>query len=262
MVATLTATVLSDTAGVKLDIAFPATVTKVSVGRYDPSGFVQLIRNGSQVTLAGGLATIYDYEAPLDVNVRYIATQMVPPGPPTEVAESAVKVIPSQGLSWLKDPALPSKNMPLRIITSIAQLSRPSRAGVFNILDRTYPVVVTNKRQAPIGEMVCHTLSDQERTGMTDLLARGSILLLQTPGAYGWGSQYVYVSDAVESRVGLAMEQARRWTLPFVVVDRPEGLTEGAANPKTWQAVKDIYATWDALAATGKTWDQLLEEGP
>ena len=258
--ATVVATVNTAQAKVDLDITFAPTVTHITVGRRDPSGYTQLIRYGDEVALTAGAVRIDDHEAPLDVPVTYIATQALPVG--SEFGESAEVVVPSNGVGWLKDPGYPSTNLRLDVITSIEELARPSRAGVFNILDRANPVVITAKRQGVVGELVCHTMTDADRKSMTAILSRGTVLLLQTPYAYGFGSAYVHIGDATETRVGLAMEPSRRWTLPFVETDRPEGLAVQPITDRTWGAVNQTHASWAALAGTGKSFRELLEQGP
>ena len=260
---TIAVTVDATAAKAALDITFAPAVTKITVGRRGPDGFTQLIRYGDQITLTAGQVHLEDYEAPLDTPVVYVGLQVVPVG--SEIAESAPVTIPSGGYSWLKDPGYPSMNQRLDVVTSLAELTRPARAGVFAIIDRASPVVVTAKRGSVLGELVTHTLTDAARVRLTDLLSRGTVLLLQTPPQYGYGSYgsaYIHIGDALEARVGLAMEQARRWSLPFQVTDRPEGLATQPITGKTWAAVKATYATWTELAASGKSFRRLLEEGP
>lgn len=257
---TVVASLIPDKAGVSIVVTFPVTVTKVTVSRHDMNGTITVIRQGESLPLVNGTATVEDYEAPLDLAFNYEAVQITPAG--TDKATSNTITVPSGQMGWLKDPGQPGAALQLKIITSIESLSRASRSGVFDILDRARPIVVSGVRGSATGQLVCHTLSDQERTAMHGLLDRGTVLLLQTPDPYGFGSRYVAIADVEESRVGLAMEQARRWTLPFIVVDRPEGLAAQPSSAKTWQAVKDTYPTWGDLAASGKSWRTLLEEGP
>jgi hypothetical protein len=200
-----------------------------------------------------------DYEAPLDVPVYYVATQALPLG--SETQNSNVVTLFSNGYAWLKDPGYPSLNFRIPVVTSIETLTRAARSGKFPILDRVNPIVVTARRQGAEGTLVMHTLTDTERHSLLDLLARGTILLLQTASFYGFGSQYVWVGDVEEARLSVAQAPERRWTLPFTVVDRPEGLNVQSVTLNTWADVKAKYATWADLAATGKTWAKLLEEG-
>lgn len=257
--ATLTATPEPAYGRVLLELSGFATATAVDVTRTGPSGMVVTVARGKDFLLTSGAGVLYDYETPLDLPYHYDAVQSQPVGG-TEGASSEDVVLVTGDLSWLKDPGYPSYNMAIPVVTNIPQLTRPSRAGVFNILDRRNPVVVTAIRQGAVGTLECHTLNDAQRRSMVDILARGTVLLLQTPSAYGFGSQYVVVDDVVEARVGLAMEPARRWTLPFRVVDRPTDYDKAVLG-RTWRDVKTAYATWGDLKASGKTWRQLAEAG-
>src|SRR5262245_55174247 len=142
--ATLVAAVRPD-AGVNLTITMSASVTSVTLVRYDPSGFSTYIRAGNTVALTGGQAIVYDFEAPLDVDVYYVATQATPAG--SETATSNTVQVVSGGWSWLKDPGIPTRNLRIPIVTSIAELTRPARSGVFDIINRTAPVVVSAMRR-------------------------------------------------------------------------------------------------------------------
>lgn len=260
MAIVVTATPDPTSGAIAVHATVDAGITAVTVGRNDPSGFQQLLRYGSSVPVVGGVVDVLDYEAPMDVPVTYVVTQLTPTG--NGSGTSASVTLQSKGKTWLKDPSYPTRNFVVPVVTSIQQLTRPARAGVFEIIDRATPIVVNSVRGSGRGTLVCYTLTDDQRAQMVDILARGTVLLLQSPPAYGWGSVYVSVGDAVESRVGLAYEQSRMWTLPFTVVDRPEGVSTAPVVDKSWQAVKTKYGTWGDLIATGKTNDQLLQEGP
>lgn len=255
-----TATVSTGTASVHVEVQMSASVTKIKLGRVGPDGYAQVIRYGDMLPTTGGFVAVDDYEVPLDTPVYYVASQAAPVG--SEKVTSNTVTVPSRGQSWLKDPGNPSLNMRIPVVTSIESLTRTSKTGVFPIIDRVNPITISTKRGGPVGTLVAHTLTDDQRIDMRDLLAKGSVLLLQTPAAYGFGSEYITVVDVEEKRLGLAMEQSRMWTLPFIVVDRPEGLDHQSTVDRTWRAVRDTYATWNDLAAAGKTWEALLEEGP
>lgn len=245
-----------DVAGMRLNLSFAASVTAVRVYRYDPSGFVQYIRSGDTLTLTGGQASIVDYEAPLDTDVKWEAIQVTPPG--AEVATSAFARVDSDGYSYLKDPGYPSRNLRVPVTTSVATLNYAARAGVFNVIDRATPIVVTALRQAATGPIVLHTLTEEDRLAMYRLLSPGKVLLFQTPPEFGWGSQYIHVGEVEEARVGLAMEQSRKWTLPVVVTDRPYGIATTKIG-RNWSDVKTTWLTWGDLKASAKTWKKVLE---
>lgn len=243
-------------AGASLLITMDAAVTSCKLQRCDPSGFETVIRSGASIALIDGAAVVYDFEAPLDVPVYWEAVDTA--DPPADTATSVKVVIESHGYSWLKDPGLPSRNLKVPVTTSIAELTRAARAGVFDVINRTYPVVISSLRRGPSGDLVLHTYNDGERERMMTLLSRGTVLLFQTPDGMGWGSRYIHVGDVSEARVGLAMEQARKWTLPFTVVDRPVGLAT-APPGTTWQDVDSQNADWQTLYDQEVTWFNVLE---
>lgn len=260
MAITVVATADPATGGITVTATMSASITAVTIGRNDPNGFSQLIRQGASIPVTGGTVTVVDYEAPLDVEVSYVVSQLTPVG--SEVGYSANVKLASEGRTWLKDPGYPGRNMVIPVVTSIADLTRPARAGIFNVIDRANPVVVATRRGGPGGILICHTLTLDQRDELNLLLSRGTTLLLQTPVIEQFGSAYVAVTDAVETRVGLAFEESRRFTLPFVVVDRPDGLASASTVDKTWRALKNKYLTWGDQTATGKTYQQVLESGP
>lgn len=257
----VTTALIPDRAGVTVTgtITGTPTITAVTIGRQDPSGFQQLIRYGESVPVpAGGIVVVDDYEAPLDVPVTYTIAQQAPAG--STVGTSAAVTVPSQGKTWLKDPSYPTRNMIVPIVTSSKNLTRAAQSGLFPILGRANPVVITTVRAGPAAVLTLHTLTDAQRRSMVDILASGSVLLFQTPPSEV-GSIYIYIGDVVEERIGLVQEQSRQWTLPINVVDRPAGLANANTTDRSWRKVRTTYLTWGDLIATGKTNQQLLDGG-
>lgn len=257
---TLVATFDDSLSRVALVITFTNTlVTVTQVVRIAPDGVETILRSGDKFTLVAGKGTIYDYEVPLDVPVTYRATQVTPvSGSPEVILSGAAKTMLSHGVSWLKDPAQPANNLRLDYVQGLPTLSRKARAGVFDIIDRSNPIVVTARRQSASGGLTfaTYTQTDYEKT--VKLVNRGEILLLATPPAFGVGNVYVHVADVDEERIALgdASDWTRRWTLPLLVVDRPLSLTTSAPLER-WQDVKSTWATWNDLYAANLTWDQL-----
>lgn len=262
---TITATAFDDQAGVRLFVDYDNTAQATAiVGRMDPNGFTQVIRSGANVPLVGGEAFVYDYEAPLDVDVYYVTgTGWNPDGSLIVAAVSNTVRIHSNGYSWLKDPGMPTRNLRLDELENIPELTRSARGGIFHIIDRTNPIVVTSKREGRTGELHFTTATKAQRQMVVTLLSRGQVLLLQTPDASGFGSIYVYVGDVTETRVGTMTEQTRKWTLPITMVDRPEGLATAALGT-VWSDVGNEFATWTALRTTLNSdggrmnWDDVL----
>ena len=257
---TLVATFDDSLSRVSLVITFTnVAVTATKVVRIAPDGIETILRSGEKFSLAAGKGTIYDYEVPLDVPVTYKATQVTPvSGSPEVILSGAAQTMLSHGKSWLKDPGLASNNLRLDYVQGLPKLSRRARAGVFDVIDRTNPIVVSAKRQSATGDFTFTTLTQTDYEKMIKLINRGEVLLLSTPPAYGVGNVYVHIGDVDEDRIAIgdASNWVRRWTLPLLVVDRPLAITSTAPLER-WSDVKATWATWNDLYAANLTWDQL-----
>lgn len=262
MATTATATPNPDNAAVTLDVTWTGAdevkiERKVEGGKYVP------IRSGLEIPLdAGDHVIVDDYEAEMDVALTYRVTQSVPaPGAGVNPIIITGVILPSQGWSWLKDPALPSRNLRLDEVQNIETEIFASRAGVFDVVDRARPVVVAALRRDRVSELIVTTQTESQRGRMEKLLSSGQILLLTTPAAYAWGNDYVHVGDVSEARIGLADEPSRRWTLPITVVDRPASLAYAPAT-MTWGDVVAEWVTWADLLEDVLTWDDLINTAP
>ena len=255
----ITATFDDSLSRAKLDLHFTnAAVTSAQVVRVSPDGVETTIKSGAAFTLVAGNGTINDYEMPLDIPVSYKATQLAPAGTPEVIVSGPAQTMLSHGATWLKDPAFPSNNLRLDYVEGLVTLQRQARAGVFEIIDRSTPIVVSAKRQSASGDIVFTTFTQTEYQKMVTLANRGEILLLSTPPSYGVGSVYVHVGDVTEERIALgdASDWTRRWTLSLRAVDRPQALAS-TVPAERWQDVKSSWATWNSLYAANLTWDQL-----
>lgn len=257
---TIVATFDDSLSRVKLDLDFYNNlVTSAQVVRVAPDGVETILKSGDKFTLVQGKGTLYDYEVPLDVPVWYKAYQLVPTGSGGNwIGSGTAQTMLSHGVSWLKDPAYPSNNLRLDYVEGVPSLSRKARAGVFDIIDRSTPIIVTARRQSASGDLTFTTMTQTDYEKVVRLVNRGEILLLSSPPTYGVGNVYVHVGDVTEERVALgdATDWVRRWTLPVLVVDRPLSLTTTVPLER-WQDVKSTWATWNDLYAANLTWDQV-----
>jgi hypothetical protein len=255
MVAAITAT--PDATNSRIAVAVTgATGSTGYVRRVDPSGASTTIRNGEPATFTAGAWSDYDYETPMDVAVTY---QVLSADQTTVQATSSAATLPSLDRTWLKDPAHPELNMVLKV-TSLEQLDRDVPQGVFQVAGRTYPVVTSGRRFAPIGELVCYTETLAERQTLLNIVASGRTLQLSTPDGYGVGALYVSIGKIPESRGGrLADQPARNYTLPLTVTDRPVGVSS-AGGGNTWADVLTYYPTWADVVRTKGTWGDLVAQ--
>jgi hypothetical protein len=229
--------------------ATTATIVRVNTS----DGTVLAVRGGDPATLAGGGWVGQDYEVPLDDPFYYRASSTDVPG--LELLSPTYTVV-GDGRTLLKHPGRPALNQVVHVATA-PSVSRPVAQGVFDVLGRPTPVAVSMRRSAPRGELQLTTYTEDERQALLLLLEDGTPLYLQAPADYGVGNVYVSIGDVTEGRMaGTGFTPERRWSLPFVVVDRPTG--DALAVGNTWADVLADYGSWDELRAAG-TWADVLE---
>lgn len=166
---------------------------------------------------------------------------------------------PSGGQVWLTHPGQPSYAGIASIRPDGLTELRPARRGVFSPIGASLPVVVSDIRSGSAGTVIVQTNSAADVTRLRNMLADGSPLLLRQPASWGGDSWFLSIGDVDINRfTQIATDNWRRWTLPYLRVDRPTGGSAGAVG-QTWSDVKATYATWTALAATGKTWTALAQ---
>lgn len=201
----------------------------------------------------------YDYEAPNGVGVLYrargnIVTPTTVVGPWLTMTSG---VSWSSSSTWIKHPSDTTKNQTVRIAAQ-PSLTRPARQGVFPVLGRANPVVVSDTRQGVVGTLVVATLTNAQAESLLELLGSTDVLLVQTPAAIGFGSRFVAVGDIVEARTNrTVLYPSRYWELPFVEVDAPADDGVFIAG-LAWADLVDAYADWNALIAAFDSWGDLV----
>lgn len=134
----------------------------------------------------------------------------------------------------------------------------PSRSGALNPSNSALPVPVIRQRGGPDSTLVLVTRSFVDRDAVVNLNRPGTVLLWQSPPAYGIADRYMGVGPLGEGRYNTDHRyQPRVMTLPHVSMDRPEGPANGVCGAQV-SDLCDIYSSWDALIAAGLTWMDLL----
>jgi hypothetical protein len=240
----------ADASTSSVDPATTATIARVN----SADGTVLAVRNAEPATLVLGQWIGPDYEVPLDDEFYYRATSPDVPG--VELLSVPYSVA-SVERTMLKHPGRPALNAAVRVSEG-PSLTRPVAQGIFDVLGRQTPVAVSMRRNSARGDLHLVTFDDAEREALLLLLDDGTPLLLQTPSGYGVGNVYIAVGEVSEERAtGFGPEPLRRWTLPFVVVDRPTGAALAVGN--SWADILASYGSWDAMRAAEGTWAGVLE---
>jgi hypothetical protein len=206
-------------------------------------------------SVTGDIAVAADYEAPLGVPVQWRAVLQDASGV-VRLTYLSDPVTLDAGITeaWLKDPGLPQRSVKITVATPMPTWQRPARRGVNQIQGRKLPVVISDVRGGPTGDLTVVTETDADKLALDWVLDTGNVLLLQWPP--GWGEEDVYVSVGDISRapvVDYAEFHDRTWVLPLTVVDRPIGGVTGSAD-RTWQTVADSGDTWSEALAGAESW--------
>lgn len=167
----------------------PATET-YNVYYSDNAGVTyQLLRGGFQILAdVNGLATVTDYEAPLNVarwyralGFRTITTIKV-----ASIYSDVAAVTPGTSKFWLKDPLAPSLNMAITVYDDKPRQDR--NQGVFTPLSadgyNTFKIIVSGPLYGIEGDITFVFVGPDDTSGYSDFLNiidSGRTLLLQYP---------------------------------------------------------------------------------
>lgn len=188
---------------------------------------MRLLASSDRITPSGGLATVYDYEAPNGVDTYYRARALHSYSGEYAVS-SWVTAHTSWSSStwWLKHPTKPAMNLAV-VPYSAPGISRASRQGVFNVLGRKFPVVVDGVRGGRSGTLVLEVDTDEEHVALVKLLDETTTLLLQARSGHHFEDAWVRFQSQDGTRIVDKLEAEPTFeSLPWVEVDRPAGVIE------------------------------------
>lgn len=157
---------------------------------------------------------------------------------------------------WLKSIGRPFLNRTVQVMQRPdTTVDRPARAGIFDVVGRSFPIAVNTVRSSRRWTMYLQTVSDAEAEAVDLMLASGDVLLVQAPAGCDVETGYVSVGDVTNTRHPLR-PQKRLWALPMTEVAPPG--PDVTPSPGTWATVLATYATWADVLAANATWADLL----
>lgn len=161
---------------------------------------------------------------------------------------------------WIKSIARPFLNRPVAVVQrGEPTITRRSRAGVFDIVGRSFPIAVSDLRSSRQWTMYVRTYSHTDAQEMDLILASGDPLYVQVPAgcAASVPGGYVSVGDTTQSWHPLRPTQCL-WTLPLTEVAPPGPDVVGVTI--SWQGVINSYSSWSTVIAGNATWADLLAD--
>lgn len=259
MAGTLTATKYAAAGMVRLNVDFTAAnnALTATVTAYLADGTSYVVRGAGPVTLSAEVAIVDDYEVPLDTVTYWTAVANTGDTASTAPLTLGSSEAFGQPTAWLKDPAIPARNVPVQFAGSGMVLTRSARQGVFDVIGRANPAAVAAVRASARTRVLLASVNPATIPDMRQVISSGQTLLLQAPSGYqlppNW---YVAVGDVDEVYPTKTLRHsARYWQLDVTTVDRPT--TAAQAQFNTWADATATYGTWGAMAAV--TWLTVMQ---
>ena len=237
---------------VQLNVTASAGETSTTITRLDPDGILRTVRtsDGAPLPISGGVALVYDYEAPYGAPVQFSSLE----SPATVSVQVSVDVADV----WLIHPGLPALSQPVSV-ASLDSRTRRVQRGVFYPMGRKYPVVQTDgQRKAAESVIELRLDSLEELNSIEALVDDAGVLLLNVPASLGWGIDtcYISVGDIEESRlIDYAADEHRYYAMPYQVVAAPVG---GTQADRTFADITTTFATFADVQAAYPTFLDLL----
>lgn len=242
-------------ARVKVSATVDPTVAYASVERTVDDIRWTTVRGGAALTPAAGAVAVDDYEFPPGV----AATYRVRGYSPVDVLLSTETAVITAVIErvWLKSVARPYLNTEV-VVFDYSEVSRKSRATVFQVEGRTLPVVVSSVRSSRAWDLRVRTQDPAAARALDLLLAGGDILYVQVPAGWDVPGGYVSVGDVAHKRVSRLRDDLRElWTLPMLEAAAPGPDVVGYAA--TWAGLLADFGSWTAVAAAFPTWADVME---
>lgn len=177
------------------------------------------------------------------------------------VKQETATVTPVPAQVWVKFPSFPGQNLAVQV-TDWGDVVRPSRDGVFDIVNRTNPGAVTDlmgSREVTITLRTTGALSNS--TDLDQRIASGLPIFIQAPDATvdDVFTMYAVVTGYTRSRP-VAHTHTRYHTLALKEVAAPAASIAGATF--TWDDVIALYPTWNDVLAdpAASTWLNLMNK--
>lgn len=229
----------------------------LTVTRTKYVGKMGTVRWANSVLVAAGQSlTLIDDEPPIGRSFRYTlysdGVVVDNDGPYTVDAPWSVDGAPSW--AWLKHLSTPTLSVPI-VISSMPELTREGRSGVFVPIGASLPVVTSFPRGGRAGELVILTMGEQSAQAVNALVDDGTALQFVADPGFGVdrNGMYVAVTDFSEERlVDSGTDHARLFHLQLVEVNAPPPIG-GQGVLHTYNELFDYYGNYGAIRDLGLT---------
>lgn len=171
------------------------------------------------------------------------------------MAYTTVNITQDLTAVWFKSISRAFLNQSQKI-TGAGEITRPNRSGVFDVIGRSFPVVVSDVRGSKRISLQVNTITDAQRDNFDYLLASGDPVFIHVPSTNNKvQGGYYNIDDSPESLVGIPTDQ-RFFNLSLTEIAAPTADIVPVAM--TWQGLANRYPTWNDVVAANATWNDVL----
>lgn len=171
---------------------------------------------------------------------------------------STTPVLPNANVKpyWLINPGRPGQNVRVEC-TDISEITNAGRTGVFEILGRSVPVVVSDVMASDEITISIDAASKQEVNDLAGRLALGDpMYFLVADPAADVDSFYFTVTDMKRRRDAANSS----WTLDITVRETGQPAPTVYGLTYIWNDVISDYATWTDVVAGNVSWSNLVDK--
>lgn len=169
-------------------------------------------------------------------------------------------ITPSLDSVWIKSIGNPFLNRSFDCVANFSDVARGDRNGIFEVINRTLPVAVTDLRQSREFSIDVITRTTQEHDDFDLTMTLGDSIFLHTPASSPIPTLHAVVQRLNDHRPLLTKPCGNDWhvfTLPLREVAAPGN--DVCGSTVTWQSVLNSYATWQAVVNGETSWFDLLQ---
>jgi hypothetical protein len=179
---------------------------------------------------------------------------------PAVLLTQTASITPVISQVWLKSIGMPFLNRGFYCVSKIGDEQRDDRTGLFEVINRNFPIAVTDVRQSKEVTIEVITQTTQEWHDLDFILGLGAPMYLQTPLNYPLDSMHVVIRRTSKRRPLLQQTCGNDWRvyeLPLREVAPPGDAIVGSTI--TWQGVINAYATWQDVLNAETSWFDLMQ---
>lgn len=173
---------------------------------------------------------------------------------------SLTPVLPNKNTRpyWLMNPQRPGQNIRIEVV-GFSEYGQTGKTGIFEILGRSVPVVVTDTMQSEEFTFDIDALNKQTAKEIAQRLALGETMYLLS-GDPSNDVDTVYFSTLSFTRTIDALKSSWTLTVSARVTGQPAPAVYGSTY--VWSDVPTDYATWSAVVADPQntSWSNLVDK--